>query len=86
MELLEKYFAELIQCVDASYLVIGIILVFRVYRILQTMPLIVRQNISWHQHFLLCSSTCFFGWKSFPRKIGRRSIPSLPVWTSACFS
>ena len=28
MELLEKYFAELIQCVDASYLVIGIILVF----------------------------------------------------------
>ena len=29
MELLEKYFAELIQCVDASYLVIGIILVFR---------------------------------------------------------
>lgn len=26
MELLEKYFAELIQCVDASYLVIGIIL------------------------------------------------------------
>ena len=29
MELLENYFAELIQCVDASYLVIGIILVFR---------------------------------------------------------
>ena len=28
MELLEKYFAELIQCVGASYLVIGIILVF----------------------------------------------------------
>lgn len=28
MELLEKYFAELIQCIDASYLVIGIILVF----------------------------------------------------------
>lgn len=28
MELLENYFAELIQCVDASYLVIGIILVF----------------------------------------------------------
>ena len=25
MELLEKYFAELIQCIDASYLVIGII-------------------------------------------------------------
>ena len=28
MELLENYFAELIQCVDASYLVIGIVLVF----------------------------------------------------------
>ena len=28
MELLENYFAELIQCVDACYLVIGIILVF----------------------------------------------------------
>lgn len=28
MELLENYFAELIQCVGTSYLVIGIILVF----------------------------------------------------------
>ena len=29
MELLEKYFAELIQCVDASYLVIGIMSYYR---------------------------------------------------------
>lgn len=82
MELLENYFAELIQCVDACYLVIGIILVF--LRVPDTAD--VRQNISWHQHFLSCSSTCISGWKSFPRKIGRHSIPSLPVWTSACFS
>lgn len=86
MELLEKYFAELIQCIDASYLVIGIILVFLSVPDTADYALIVRQNISWHQHFLLCSSTCISGWKSFPRKIGRRSILSLPVWTSACFS
>lgn len=85
MELLEKYFAELIQCVDASYLVIGIILVFLSVPDTADYAPYRKAKYFLASAFLLCSSTCIFGWKSFPRKIGRRSIPSLPVWTSACF-
>ena len=74
MELLEKYFAELIQCVDASYLVIGIILVFLSVPDTADYAPYRKAKYFLASAFFVMLSTCIFGWKSLLRKIGRRSI------------
>ena len=86
MELLEKYFAELIQCVDASYLVIGIILVFLSVPDTADYAPYRKAKYFLASAFFVMFINLFLWLEIFPRKIGRRSIPSLPVWTSACFS
>lgn len=86
MELLEKYFAELIQCVDASYLVIGIILVFLSVPDTADYAPYRKAKYFLASAFFVMFINLYLWLEIFPLKIGRRSIPSLPVWTSACFS
>lgn len=86
MELLEKYFAELIQCVDASYLVIGIILVFLSVPDTADYAPYRKAKYFLASAFFVMFINLYLWLEIFSLKIGRRSIPSLPVWTSACFS